>query len=238
MPKWNTGIIDEIVDVAEGYRTISLKTEGSHEEAFRAGQFITMDLPIGEKRLERWRSYSIANLCESETIELCISRVPKGSASTYLFDQVERGSSITYKGPLGAFVLPSEMPSTLIMICTGTGVAPFRSMIQAIANRSVVNTEVHLVYGTRTAESILYEEEFIELEQCCNWFNYHVALSREPYKGYQGYVHNVYYRISTCEQGDTKYYLCGWQNMIDEAVDKLTNDMKVDKKNIYYELYG
>ncbi len=238
MPKWNTGIIDEIVDVAEGYRTISLKTEGSHEEAFRAGQFITMDLPIGEKRLERWRSYSIANLCESNTIELCISRVPDGPASNYLFDQVEIGTPIVYKGPLGAFVLPKEMPDNLIMVCTGTGVAPFRSMIQRLVNRENIDTEVHLVYGTRTSGSMLYRQEFEDLMAQYPWFNYHVALSREPYKGYHGYVHNLYQRISGQNQGEAKYYLCGWQNMIDEAVHKLTGDMKVDKKNIYYELYG
>ena len=238
MPKWNTAVIDEIVDVAEGYRTITLKTEELHAESFEPGQFITMDLPIGEKRLERWRSYSVDSSIVSNRVELCISRVPRGAASDYLFDEVEVGTSITYKGPLGAFKLPKEMPSQLIMICTGTGVAPFRSMIQYLANGNQVDTDVHLVYGTRTTQSILYQEEFEELQRNHSWFSYHVALSRESYRGYQGYVHNLYKSISRNEHGITKYYLCGWQNMIDEAVDRLTNEMQVDNKDIYYELYG
>ena len=161
---------------------------------FLPGQFITLDLPVSDKRLNRWRSYSIANgPDESNILELCIVRSPEGLGTKYLFEEVKIGTMIKFKGPDGGFVLPDDLSAEIIMVCTGTGVAPFRSMINYIKANKLPFKGIHLIFGTRSEENILYREEFETLAREWPGFRYDVALSREPdWNGHKGYVHQLY----------------------------------------------
>jgi len=146
---------------------------------FRAGQFITMDLPIHERRRKRWRSYSIANAPNEEnTVELAIAYYEGGLASEYLFKEVHEGDKITFKGPDGVFCLPSKIEHDLVFVCTGTGVAPFRSMIFDLEKRDFDGRNIHLIFGTRYENSILYREEFEALAERNPRFRYTIALSK------------------------------------------------------------
>ncbi|HAD13286.1 MAG TPA: oxidoreductase, partial [Saprospirales bacterium] len=70
---WYDGIVKKIENIAPNVRQFQLEVPGVDSFDFQAGQFVTMDLPIGEKRLQRWRSYSIANAPDgSNALELCI----------------------------------------------------------------------------------------------------------------------------------------------------------------------
>ncbi len=237
---WYEGIVKKIAPLAPGVQRYWLDVPAVEKFDFEPGQFITLDLPLGEKRLQRWRSYSIANAPDgSQIIELCIVRSLSGEGSGYLFDQVTVGSSLRFKGPEGAFVLPPVIEKDLVFICTGTGIAPFRSMIQHIKNTGQSYRNLHLIFGTRTAESILYRAEFDELSRTFPNFKYDIALSRQPdWSGYQGHVHQIYLEQYRDVRADVSFYLCGWSNMIDEAVANLLITLKYDRSQIHYELYG
>jgi Na+-transporting NADH:ubiquinone oxidoreductase subunit NqrF len=83
----------------------------------------------------------------------------------------------------------------------------------------------------------LYQEEFEAWAKSNEAFNYSVALSREKFLGYQGYVHDLYKQAYADVNPNRKFYLCGWSSMIDEAVETLILDMGYDKSQILYELY-
>ncbi len=126
---WYDSIVKEIAPLAPNVRRFWLEVPGEQSFDFQAGQFVTMDLPIGEKRLQRWRSYSIANAPgAANLLEFCIVRSDEGVGSKYLFDEIHAGSMVRFKGPDGAVVLPEVLDKDLVFIRTGTGVAPFRSM--------------------------------------------------------------------------------------------------------------
>lgn len=203
---------------------------------FIAGQFITCDLPIGEKRLDKWRSYSIANIPNPEDgIELCIVLLDGGRASTY-FKALSIGDEITFKGPEGQFIIPPDNQNELVLICTGTGIAPFRSMILDHIQKND-HRKITLVFGTRSLEGILYQEEMAKLAMSQDWFDYKVALSREDFNGYQGYVHELYQDIALNDQ-NCHFYICGWSQMVDHAKDLLLNQHQVDPSRVHFELYG
>src|SRR5690606_9211390 len=93
------------------------------------GQFVTIDLPIHEKPNKRWRSYSIASWPDgTNTFELVIVLLEDGVGSTWIFENVTEGTELTFRGPQGVFTLPDPIDRDLFLICTGTGIAPFRSM--------------------------------------------------------------------------------------------------------------
>lgn len=242
--KWYDSKIIKIEDQAPN--TKRFWVELPEAIPFKAGQFVTMDLPIAEKRLKRWRSYSIANAPDdTRQMEFCIVNLEGGAATSYLFDEVNTGTPIRFKGPSGGFVLPEKIEKDLALICTGTGVAPFRSMIWDIYNHKKTDRNIHLIFGTRYKEGILYQKEFEELTEKMPNFKFSVALSREeelPESGafdvYQGYVHQIYQKYYPKPGAEIDFYLCGWSNMIDEAVAKLVVEMGSDKSQIHYELYG
>jgi len=245
MPKkWYEGKVIKIEDQSPTTKRFWIEVEEPIE--FKAGQFVTMDLPIHEKRTKRWRSYSIANAPERTNIlEFCIVYLEAGLASEYFFKEVKIGTPITFKGPAGVFVLPEKVEKDLILICTGTGVAPFRSMILDLYQKKKSHKNIHLIFGTRYSEGILYEDEFVKLEKEKPDFKYSIALSRAnvlPINNgieYQkGYIHQIYLSQYSEVREDVDFFICGWKNMVDEAVENLRDKLGYDKSQIHFELYG
>jgi ferredoxin-NADP reductase len=262
----------QIIDIQQQSPTTRLfKLSVAEPIDFKAGQFVTMDLPISDKRLKRWRSYSIANAPNIKTIEntegvsngeilqtsdmslpdtkqpnptLLEFSIVKSEDSTggsrYLFEEATIGTPIRFKGPDGAFTLrESSAGKDLVFICTGTGVAPFRSIIWDIYKQKLPHNKIHLIFGGRREHDILFREEFNFLQAHLDGFTFDAALSREPdWTGAKGYVHGVYTEGYKNVRPDVHFYICGWSKMIDDAVAKLIVDLGYDKSQVFYELYG
>ena len=195
-----------------------------------------MDLPIHEKPNKRWRSYSIASWPDGTNIfELVIVLLEDGVGTPWLFKNVDVGSELTFRGPQGVFVLHEEnLQKDLFLICTGTGIAPFRSMVQYIHRNNIPHQHIYIIFGVRTQKDLLYHEELksLELEN----FHYIPTLSREEWEGKSGYVHAIYEAHCAGKQ-NASFLLCGWKNMIDEAKKRIMA-MGYDRKAIHQELYG
>ena len=237
---WHEGLIKKIEPIAPDVRHFQVEVPGLEALDFQAGQFITMDLPIGDKRLQRWRSYSIASAPEGDNVlEFCIARSTEGAGTKYLFESVSEGSGLRFKGPEGGFVLPETIEKDLVFICTGTGIAPFRSMILDIRNTGKTYRNIHLIFGTRTESGLLYRAELEQLAREMPRFQYDFALSRQPEgPGYKGYVHQIYQEQYATVRPDIDFFICGWSNMIDDAVANLMIKLGYDRSQIHFELYG
>lgn len=241
MTPWYQAVLERTETISPSVKRFFFQLKGTESFDFKPGQFVTMDLPIHEKRLMRWKSYSIASVPDgTNNIELCIAKVENGLASTYLFDVLKPGDEVKLKGPDGIFVLPEDAANReMIFICTGTGVAPFRSMIHQLYQHPGVNpSRVSLIFGTRQSSGLLYRDEFEKLAQEHPAFQYIPVLSRDPeWTGAQGYVHQVYTDRFSGYASDSLFYLCGWRNMIDEAKARLL-ELGVPHHQIIEEIYG
>ncbi|MDE3253571.1 MAG: oxidoreductase, partial [Bacteroidota bacterium] len=163
-----------------------------------------------------------------------------GLGTTYLFNEISVGSEIILRGPQGKFTLPEPIAEDLYFICTGTGIAPFRSMVHFLHNHKLPHQNLHLIFGCRKLGDGLYIDELKELEKQESGFFFHPCYSREeevPAGAHKGYVHPVYEALTQQGKTPAKFYLCGWKNMIDEAKQRIT-DMGYDRKAIHLELYG
>jgi CDP-4-dehydro-6-deoxyglucose reductase len=137
------------------------------------------------------------------------------------------------------FTVPETLDKDLYLICTGTGVAPFRSMVHYIHQQKIAHKNIHLIFGCRKRSDNLYGQELKALETLENNFYYHPVFSREettPEGGYSGYVHAVYEKLMAAKN-PSQFYLCGWKNMIDEAKERILA-AGYDKKDIHLEIYG
>ena len=238
--RWHEAKVIAIEDMSQYTKKYLLKCEAEILTSFRPGQFITLDLPIHEKRTQRWKSYSIANLPtpDNPIIELCIVYLEGGLASEYLFNEVKIGDILTFKGPSGVFTYPESNSLKMVMVCTGTGIAPFRSMLMYLNTLESWPHDVHLIFGTRTKEGILYREELEELATTNERFTYDVALSRDDdWIGHKGYVHAIYEAHYPDAREDVLFYICGWTAMVDEARHRLEKS-GYTKQQVRFELYG
>lgn len=240
--EWSEAIVTKIVNETATTKRFFLEVPNMPVFDFKPGQFITLDLPIHEKRTKRWRSYSIASAPSGDNnFELVIVLLEGGLGTTYLFDQVKEGDRLSFKGPQGVFVLPPHIETDLFMICTGTGVAPFRSMVHHIANQQTPHHNIHLIFGCRKYTDCLYGHELKQLEQSLPYFHYHPSFSRETEireGAYQGYVHPIYQNLLAKDNTiKAHFYICGWKEMVDEARTHLQS-MGVPKEQIHFELYG
>jgi ferredoxin-NADP reductase len=242
---WQTGKVIRIENETAQTRRYWIEAEGMERFDFKPGQFVTLDLPIHEKPNKRWRSYSIASWPDGTNVfELVIVLMEGGLGTTYLFNEVTVGSTLTFRGPQGVFVLPENIETDLFFICTGTGIAPFRSMAHHIINHGTPHRDIYLIFGCRKFSDALYAEELRELATRDTSFHYLPTFSRETNDGIDagiriGYVHAVYEEIIRGGElpPPAKFYLCGWKNMIDDAKKKII-ELGYDRKAIHQELYG
>ncbi len=237
---WKKGTVTRVFDETYDTRRFWIQVNEAESFDFKPGQFVTLDLPIHEQRNKRWRSYSISSAPnDSNTFELLIKRFELGAGSSFLFEEVKQGSELSFRGPQGVFILPEKIEKDIYFICTGTGVAPFKSMIDHLHHHHIERKNICLIYGCRTFRDTLYENDFRQLEKEMTGFAYLPVFSREPVTEgkRKGYVHEVYEELITSNGLSASFYLCGWKNMIDEARLRLKN-RGVDKKDIHFELYG
>ncbi|HRG26664.1 MAG TPA: FAD-binding oxidoreductase [Chitinophagales bacterium] len=240
MLAWQNGIVKEVIIQTHNTRSFIIEATEQPVFDFIPGQFVTLDLPISERPSQRMRSYSIASApMGNNQFELLISHKEGGLGSTYLFEEAVEGASLRFRGPAGKFVLPATLDRPIVMISTGTGIAPFRSQILHLLHHQIPVPEIHLVFGTRKESDILYHNELLDLEKTYPHFHYHVALSRHEsheWKGAKGYVHDVYETISEKGKRDMDFYLCGWRNMVADAKTRIAA-LGYDKERVHLEVY-
>jgi CDP-4-dehydro-6-deoxyglucose reductase len=245
---WRTGRVIRIEQQTEATRRFFIQVPELEVFDFKPGQFVTLDLPIHEKPNKRWRSYSIASWPDGTNVfELCIVLLDGGAGTNYLFNEVKEGSELTFRGAIGVFTMPDPLEKDLFLICTGTGIAPFRSMAHYIKLHNLPHEQIYMLFGCRTKKDLLYYDELKELSDSMPNLHYLPCLSRENWEGPTGYVHAVYENICKAnmiknETGElvvkpAHFYLCGWKNMIDEAKLRIQN-LGYDRKSIHQELYG
>jgi ferredoxin-NADP reductase len=162
-----------------------------------------------------------------------------GAGTNYLFNEVGEGSELLLRGPQGVFTLPDVLDKDIFLICTGTGIAPFRSMAHYIKLHNLPHKNIYLIFGCRMLKDCLYGHELKQLETQMPGFYYLPTFSRETAEKVvrTGYVHSVYEDIIQECKPEAKFFLCGWKNMIDDARAKLAG-LGYDKKDVHFELYG
>lgn len=234
---WQQGRVVKIIEETWNTRRFFIEAYQTTTFDFKPGQFVTLDLPIHEKKNKRWRSYSIASRPDGTNVfELVIVLVDDGLGTNYIFENIKVGDEFTFRGALGVFTLPEPIEHDYYMICTGTGIAPFRSMALDAFHKAKPCKHFYLIYGTRTKGDLLYFDELKQLELDFPSFTYIPTLSRESWDGRTGYVHAIYKELCNGKP-DAHFLLCGWKNMIDDARRNLA-EMGYDKHQIHFELYG
>lgn len=232
--KYEAEIID-IIDESPTVKRFQLRLVNVFKFEFSPGQFVIVDFPFIDHDYP-YRSYSIASTTKRhKVIELCVVLKENGAATPVMFKNSRVGDRLTVSEPQGRFVLPKSLDRDICFICTGTGVAPFRSMILDIHEKAVPHKNIYLIFGNRDEKDILYRNEFEELDRNSSNFHFLPTLSQSEWEGERGYVHPIYQRLFE-DQRDAYFYICGWTKMVREAKNNL-KAMGYDRRSIKIETY-
>lgn len=216
----DSGLKDKIVqqtltrteEIASGVHILSFKRTFN----FKAGQVIG----IGNEKESPRRLYSICSGEEETEIRILYNVIEEGYLTPRLCD-LKRGDSIWITEPRGEFLYD---PDPAMWIATGTGIAPFYSMLRSGKHKNKM-----LIHGERYLERFYFSDEFSEKFGD----NYLRCCTAEADEGiFNGRV-TAYLQHVDSLPIDYKYYLCGRAEMVVETRDILI------KRNIpFYRIFS
>jgi ferredoxin-NADP reductase len=226
------------VPLSDFTRHLEFEVKGAAHFGFVPGQWLSVkaSTPEGE---EITRAYSIASPPGKGHLALCLNRVQEGFMSNHLCSLAE-GEEIAFQGPFGDFILRPPMRDT-IFIATGTGIAPFRSMLHwlLVDPERHQERELSLLFGARTEQDLYYRDEFEKLAAAHTNFHFLPTLSRATpdWGGLRGYVQeHVKEIVGNCNKENMHAYVCGLDKMV-KANRELLKSLGWDRTSIRYEKY-
>jgi NAD(P)H-flavin reductase/hemoglobin-like flavoprotein len=218
-PAWWPG---EVLGVDR--RTMDVTVVQIHPEQpldYRPGQSVAMEIPY---RPRRWRYFSPANAPRQDgSFELHIGLVPGGQVSGPAVRSLKRGDAVRIGAPVGeSLKLPEDTGRDVLMIAGGTGLAPFRAMLEQLDRRAATQQvpRVHLFHGARMPWNLYEHKQLSNLTQR-PWFSYTPVVSDDTsYPGRRGQVGAV--AAGHGPWADRTALVCGSPAMVRHTVAELT----------------
>jgi len=205
---------------------------------FQAGQYMLVEIPTTGHQ----RSYSIASAPNLEhAVELMVDLSPQGPGTQYLA-QLEPGQEVKMTGPLGNFVVPDQNTAIgqaekeLVFIATGSGIAPYKSMLEDLLITKRDDRPMLLLWGLRHEQDQFWYDDFGILAEEHQNFSFQPVLSRPngQWPFHKGYVTDVL--SIQAEYGDRGYFLCGSNAMVQD-VRQLLQEKEVPPEHIHTESF-
>lgn len=206
--------IDSLAKLADDVLEIVLRTPPTSQFDFLPGQYIDVIGPGGIRR-----SYSIANAPRDDgRITLHIRKVHGGEMSAYWFEQAKQNDLLRFEGPLGTFCLRELPVSRLVLLATGTGIAPIKAILEELQDDSgaAKYERIHLYWGGRFMPDLYWQPIFEGLP-----LTFTPVLSRVLGGNWRsGYVQNAVL-LDDLPLEHSVVYACGSEVMIHDAKETL-----------------
>ncbi|MEA3195791.1 MAG: CDP-4-dehydro-6-deoxyglucose reductase [Betaproteobacteria bacterium] len=221
--------------VADDVIVLRVKLPANEKMKFLAGQFIEFLLKDGSRR-----SFSMANPPhEAELIELHVRRVVGGNFTQHVFEKMKERDILRFEGPLGVFFLREESPKPIVLVASGTGFAPIKSLVEDAFQRGL-ERPMTLYWGGRRPKD-LYLNALAE-----KWASDHASFKYVPvisdafpedqWQGRTGFVHRAVMEDFPDLSGH-QVYACGVPIMVDSARADFTAACKLPEDEFYADSF-
>ncbi len=205
-----------------------------HTINFLAGQYISIKATAAGVR----RSYSISSTPDfTNQVETLVDIAPGGIGTQFL-QSLAFGDEVEFLAPLGRLVVPQDLEvDQLVFIATGSGISPFKSMIEDQLRNQHDQRPITLHWGMRSAQDLFWMDDWHELMEAFPNFNFHPVLSQAPEEWTlcRG-------RVTNCLMGhglpaNAAYFVCGNQAMIEDVTTLLVEENNENKNLIFQEKF-
>ncbi|MBQ0943669.1 CDP-6-deoxy-delta-3,4-glucoseen reductase [Ideonella sp. 4Y16] len=186
--------------------------------SYHAGQYIEFILRDGSRR-----AYSMANaphnLGSPPSIELHLRHLPGGLFTDQVFSTMKEKDIVRMEGPFGSFFLREDSASPIILLASGTGLAPIKALIERLQQQGITRPAT-LYWGCRSRRD-LYLHDWAEAQAAqMPSLRYVPVLSEarpeDDWRGRTGLVHQAVMADHPDLSGH-QVYACGLPAMVDAA---------------------
>ena len=208
-------VIDSIISRNAAKTFILKRADGKPLPYFRAGQYISLKLPMEGSQVTR--SYSICS-SPKEALEgsyaITVRSNPGGFVADRLLQEKKQGDTVIASAPQGFFYYEDLRDAKHVVgLAGGSGITPFLSMARALTD-GIEDFTLTLLYGSRTEEEILFRGELDEIARVCPKVDVIHVLSDEEKEGFeQGFITAEMIRKYASEAEEYSVFLCGPEAM-------------------------
>ncbi len=201
---------------------------------FLAGQYLSISIGDTANR----RSYSVCSSPEeTHGFDLMLDLEPNGIGVQYL-NNLQFGQEISCLFPLGIFAIPATVVGKpLTLIATGSGIAPFRSIVLDQLQIQKNTQPIQLYWGMRDANQLFWEDEFAELMESFPNFKFHPVISQPTAEWplCRGHVTDCLFIHPLLPAAE--YFVCGSEQMVNDVfktlLSKEVRQEQLHRENFY-----
>ena len=181
-------VVGEIIDhPGAGAKTFVFNSaEGKPLAYFRAGQYLSLKLQIGDSFVTRPYSISSSPKWALEgKVAITVRTNPGGFAADWLLENLKVGDTVIASGGEGQFYYEKLRDAkNVVALAGGSGITPFLSMAYAIRD-GIEDFNLTILFGSRTEENILFRKELDAICAACDKVKVVHVLSDEEKEGFE-----------------------------------------------------
>ncbi|MEO8921619.1 MAG: 2Fe-2S iron-sulfur cluster-binding protein [Caldimonas sp.] len=216
-PARHAAVIRQVRPLTGEVLHLEIEVPGLDGPTWRPGQYMNVHLPDGTHR-----SFSMASIPGSGVVDFHVRRIAGGRFTENRLAEMRAGDPLDIEFPLGPFGLFKSDYRPLLMVATGTGIAPIKSMLESLLDDDEC-PPVWLYWGMRSEADLFLDGVFRSWQGRLYEFQYVPVLSRAgaTWRGRRGHVQQAVL-ADLPDLSEHGIYLCGSPAMIDEAKKEFT----------------
>jgi len=223
--------VQKMERLADDVMALYLRLPANERLQFLAGQYIEFLLKDGARR-----SFSMGNAPhDDELIQLHVRRVAGGQFTDHVFGKMKERDILRLEGPLGTFFLREDSAKPIVLVASGTGFAPIKSIIENALHKGVTRPMV-LYWGGRRPKD-LYMDALAR-----QWPLKYVpvvsdALPEDNWTGRTGFVHRAVMQDFP-DLSAHQVYACGVPVMVDAARRDFIQQCKLPEEEFFADSFA
>jgi ring-1,2-phenylacetyl-CoA epoxidase subunit PaaE len=257
MTDFHTLTVSQIQNETTDAVSISFAVPETLKDTFTytQGQYLTLRSQVRGEEVRR--AYSMSSSPLDEDLTVTVKRVRGGLMSNYLLDHMKVGATLEVMPPQGRFHTPLDAAQrkTYYLFGAGSGITPLMSIIRTALEQEP-QSQLFLLYGNRSEETIIFKEKLDELQKRYEGQLFVEHILSQPKKEKAGGLGGLFKKATTNWQGKTGridrqtvtdflaqnvaktkeniYFVCGPEGMMN-AVSATLEQRGVDKKSVHSE---
>ena len=228
---YHTLKVARVVDETADARSIEFEIPKELRRTFlyKAGQYLQLRVPCGEKPIPRCYSLSGTLTIAGDPWRVTVKRVADGRASNWLCTQLKAGDTLEVSAPAGMFIAKS-FDTDFLLYAGGSGITPIYSILRSVLAAS--KAKVRLVYANRDAASVIFagplkalSEKYPERFHVIHWLDTLQGFATQP-------------QLAALAKGweHAQCYICGPGPFMDAAAGALKG-IGVPHANVHIERF-
>ena len=227
-----------VIPEAPDVKTFVFRPPSGATFLYRAGQFITLDLPVPGGNIQR--TYTLSS---SPTINAYVTVTVKAQAGSvagrWMIDHLTPGTRIKAYGPAGVFHLPRQPDGKYLFISAGSGVTPMMSMAAVLWERGE-DPDVTFIQCARRPSDLIFRKKLEYMASRVQGLKLHFVVRQEdPFEvwtGYRGRFNQLMLGLMSPDYLDRDVYCCGPEAFM-HAVRDMLNGLGYDMRRYHQESF-